>query len=191
MHTDELKKEMINRKYRLIVDQDFIDIYYIVFDIYKDCNDTVMGMYNMLKKYVSYYVKEYPLKDLKNVCYHIIRETTNGVYINNCTYEEFVDRLLPYYKTKYIIYKNIDKQQQQIDIDNDKKYYGIELSFDEIITINTISGAIGGFLRTSRRHFSKDGCVVVMELFNVPRFIGSGACSGIHFDRDVLRYIKK
>jgi len=190
MNIDELKQEMINRKYQLIVDQDFIDAYYIVFDIYKEHDNVVMDMWNALKPNVSDHIKNYNLDNIKYTCYFILedRKIENGVV--NSMYDEFVDWILPYYKKKYAINKN-KTHSSQIVIDDNKKYYVIELTFDEIVTINTIVGSIGGFLRTSRKYFhDNNGILMIKTLFGAQGFFSSGSCAIIYFEKDVLGYIK-
>ena len=182
MKTDEkIMKKIINKTYKLLVDQDFVDAYYIILDIFYE-DKINASIKSALEKMISLRAISPYAKD----CYEIIYKNNNYLKpkITLGNKEEFASVIIKRFRS--------DKEEFSKELDRNKKYYVIELNFDEIMYLSTLSAVIGGNPKnTSRKLFSDDGCVVTKVLFRCAYPFSGSAEASVYFTKDMLKYIEQ
>ena len=184
-NNEKLTSEMINRSYKIMLDQDFIDTYYIVLRIYSEHLKIAMSMMNKISSNVSDYVKNFNLDSLRNKCY-IISTCCYNTTLTPQTIAEFTTEMLEFYnKIRY------DEKIRGIRNKKENKTYLVEFTFFELMCISLISNRIKGDNDTSRKFFN-DGfySIIPSIIMNANFFIYSGILPNVVFMSDIIEHIK-
>ena len=180
----ELIQEIISRKYRILLDQDFVDVYYIILREYADYSEHIRKMTDTFKRNASDYVKNFD-QNFLFWCYYIDRIEKNIIF--NDYYVKFcAEALLHDYKK--IRNNNTIKG---IKNKNDNKLYLIEFTFIDLIYISCISNGISGHEETSLNFFKIGSLPLIPSvIFESNKKFCIKIAIKMELTRDILNYLK-
>jgi len=192
----DIRTNLFLRGFNVLVDQDFIDTYYVILKVYDD-NISVKNMIRLLSKYTSRDVVEFDEHILRNECYDVDPNLNSRTCMNNLSHKDFskfIDSVIDNY---YRIYERCDISKKHYVkftiLDTSKKLYNIKFSLNDVVHINAIAGVVAGSKDTSRRFLSNGPTILLTKcIFDVGFYVNMiNNMTELRIKHDILNFIRR